>query len=96
MRFELEHVLLHAASYALIAGLVILATDPLSDWGEWIILLALGLSLGFGQEALQALVRGELYTTGSAFDLGIDLLGTILGGWLTTVVVKGGSLENVL
>lgn len=78
---EWVHVIMHAGIYA---GLALLASFlfplPRSRTG-FFTLCGLILVVGAAQEAFLALGSGYFYLPGSAFDLGVDLAGGVLG-WL--------------
>lgn len=82
--FEGRHIIMHALAYAAqvwLAAWAVSASD--SDVsGAVLILLAMGLAIGAGQEALQTIVREELRLTASLFDLAVDGLGAVIGWWL--------------
>ena len=80
---EWVHVVMHAALYA---GLAILLASTLklpNDRRAVLLICGLTLCVGLAQEGLQAFSQGlrpDMVVLGrSAFDLGVDVLGALLG-----------------
>ena len=83
--FELRHALTHLASFGLEVWLVCLAVSlPGSPRvaRTALVVIGLGAALGFGQETLQALLRGHVPVLDSLWDLTVDVAGSALGWWL--------------
>lgn len=85
--FETRHALTHLASFALEVWLLCRAVT-LTGIGRLtrpaLLLIGLGLAMGFGQETLQTLLRNHLMALDSLWDLIVDLAGSALGWWLYT------------
>jgi hypothetical protein len=78
--FEARHVLMHTAAFSGQITLVAWALRIESPQRRvWIGLAGLALALGVGQEAIQALLRGQVFPVNSAFDLLVDTAGGALG-----------------
>jgi hypothetical protein len=79
--FEANHVVLHAACFAVLMGIIafgnrtILASRKLPIVAS---LVALAVLVGMGQEALQGAIRARLVLDNSLFDLVCDLAGALL------------------
>lgn len=83
--FEVRHALTHVASFGLEVWLLCRAVSlPGLPKVTRVALIAIGVgvALGFGQETLQALLRGQVYWLDSLWDLGVDVCGSTLGWWL--------------
>ncbi len=79
--FDFEHVILHAAAYGVLAGLL-----ALPAWGKTrseclsllAILLGIVLVVGLGQEAIQTIIRWEARVGDSLGDLASNFSGAML------------------
>jgi hypothetical protein len=76
--FEFNHAVLHAATFAVLAGLLVFA-DLTSFAGKWRIIIPLilitSMLVGIGQEALQSAVRSRVVLGNSLFDVACDVAG---------------------
>lgn len=79
--FEAQQIAVHTVSYAVQAWLLARAIAPTSS-RKRLALIALTLTIGVGQEALQSLIRGDIAALGSLVDLIVDGVGAVLGLWL--------------
>ncbi len=79
--FELTHVILHSASYALLISLLVVSHHPLR-WRDARIavltLLGIALAVGVGQETLQSAVRMDVNLANSLLDIASNLSGAAL------------------
>ena len=80
--FELQHVVLHAAAYAVLA--LLLAIPQTAQGGRFLprlcaIVLGMVVFLGAGQELVQAAMRWDLRPGNSVLDLMTDAAGAGLG-----------------
>lgn len=90
--FEARHVVTHTLAFAVQIGLIVWATRRRGQAltrREGLLLIGLGLALGLGQEALQAILRTRLYVVNSAFDVAVDGAGSVLGWWAGHLGHKG-------
>jgi hypothetical protein len=88
---EWMHWFTHALLFGGLAALFVIVLRINLDRKTTWIGLALVLGVGFFQEIFQALSRGSFSLAGSVFDLGVDLVGGLLG---LGVVYVFRTLEN--
>ncbi len=94
LAFEARHIATHTLAFAVQIGLIVRAARRSSQalsGREGLLLIGLGLALGLGQEALQAILRTRLYVVNSAFDLAVDGAGSVLGWWAGHLSGRGGA-----
>lgn len=79
--FDFQHVILHAAAYGVLAGLM-----ALPAWGKTrkqhlsllVVFLSVVLLVGLGQEAIQTVIRWEVRPADSLSDLASNFTGATL------------------
>ena len=79
--FEFNHAVLHAATFAVLAGLLVFAhRAPLADKRHVMIpvILLASVLVGIGQEALQSAAREHIVLGNSLFDIACDVTGSAL------------------
>ena len=76
---EWMHWFMHALLFGGLAALFVIVLHLNLDRKTAWIALALALGVGFFQETFQALSQGSFSLAGSVFDLGVDLVGGLLG-----------------
>ena len=79
--FEFNHAVLHAATFAVLAGLLVFAHRR--PWvGKWQVIIPLILFtsalVGVGQEALQSAARSRIVLGNSLFDVACDVAGAAI------------------
>jgi len=84
--FEVEHLLAHSSVYAIETWLILRTVGIPNDRRTLLILLALMVVFGVGQETMQAILRAKLELLGSVWDLFTDGVGAIIAvrlyrGW---------------
>lgn len=79
--FDFQHVILHAAAYGVLAGLLVLPAGDKTRREQLsllVLLLSVILMVGLGQEAIQTAIRWQLRLADSLGDLATNLLGAAL------------------
>ena len=76
---EWVHWVMHAGLYAGLAILIISTFNKQASKKDLIIVLSAALGLGLAQEGLQLLTYVEILEWNSLLDLGVDLLGALIG-----------------
>ena len=82
--FEARHVIMHSLAFAIQAWLIAHALRLPSSKNaihNGLLLIALVLILGIGQEVLQSLYRQEIRMLASLWDLAVDTAGGAAGWW---------------
>jgi len=76
---EWMHWIMHALLFGGLVALFVIVLRLNLDRKTALIALALVFGVGFLQEVFQALSQGSFSLAGSVFDLGVDLVGGLLG-----------------
>ena len=79
--FEVNHAVLHAATFAVLGGLLIYAhrKEPFSKRNEIVIVvLSITVAVGIGQELIQSAARSRIVFGNSLFDVACDLGGAAM------------------
>lgn len=79
---EWVHVVAHAVLYAGLALLLAFSLRLPRNWLSALFLFFVVITLGLGQEGLQLVAKGRSFGKAEVFDLGVDMLGGLLGWWL--------------
>jgi hypothetical protein len=89
--FELKHVIMHAAAYGALAGLLMIphGSRKRSDLSPaCLVVFCIVLTIGAGQELIQTLIRWDLRPGNSLLDIISNGAGAMLGLWLGRVFLS--------